>query len=459
MKNELSDNHSVKTDSVTLTGTADCQDRNPDQASVEPVAETEAVPEKKSKKRFFRKKQAHEACDADESHKSAEQGFSIPRFSRIMRPKRREKIVLALEGKDIRYRGPLSYRHLRILAWIMCALSACGSILMVTYRFVPDLLPVVKDVGTILSSLTSFALPLFMLANFAVILNVREGYRHLLISYAVFSLMMYAGFLFVLSHYVLGTFEIFLKSRYDALVAFSRTMGLVFHKGYISFNIFIDLFLCTLFSFFLSYQPKRFFRGKWHILFRWFAVLPILYEMACLVFKFLDGFGIISMPYYVWPLLTTKPPVVFIIFLAIAIYIKKRERSFRKSGFTHTEYVRYLKSNRNSLQFSLHVFLIFIVCSIIDIALLLTLPAILAVLLGNVESQELAMHLYIVIIDIGIGTGLILLIVSPIVLLFSYTKTYRNRMIDRLIPVGGVALVILFSIELIYQMLRMVPNL
>ena len=54
----------------------------------------------------------------------------------------------------------------------------------------------------------------------------------------------------------------------------------VTYQGYYAFNIFLDMFLCTLLLFFADYRPKRFFKGKLLYLFRSFAILPVLYDAA-----------------------------------------------------------------------------------------------------------------------------------------------------------------------------------
>lgn len=406
----------------------------------------------------IRAKVSAETAEADR-RKHLESTFTAPRFSRPFRPKRHEKIRKVLDGNDIKYRGPLSYRHLRILAWLMCAIAAGGSILLIAYRFIPNLLPAVNDFGQLFSNFSNLALPLFMLANFTVILNAKNGYRQLLITYAASALLLIFCFIFSLEHYAFGIFEVLLGNRAEGTDAVLQILSIVSPYGCLSFNIFIDLFLCTLLTFFLSYQPRRLFKGKWHILFRCLAILPIAYEIASVVLKLLAGLGEIVLPYYVWPFLTTKPPILFFIFLAIAVFIKKRERRFRKSGFTHTEYMRYLKTNRNSLQFSLRVFLIFIIGAVIDVLTFIILPIIFALTLKGIESEDQLEPLFQVIINVGVGKGLYMLIMSPVTLLFSYTRLYKNRTVDRLIPVGGILFVILFSIELVYQMIRMMPNL
>ena len=43
----------------------------------------------------------------------------------------------------------------------------------------------------------------------------------------------------------------------------------------------------------------------------------------------------------------------------------------------------------------------------------------------------------------------------PVILLFSYTRTYENQNKDIFIPIGGVALAVLVGIEGLYQGLVM----
>ena len=61
-------------------------------------------------------------------------------------------------------------------------------------------------------------------------------------------------------------------------------------------------------------------------------------------------------------------------------------------------------------------------------------------------------------LDLGIGGAGILLPIAPVVLLFSYTRTHKNQLIDYLIPVIGVLLSIFVYLEGVYQALQRIPN-
>ena len=62
------------------------------------------------------------------------------------------------------------------------------------------------------------------------------------------------------------------------------------------------------------------------------VALPILYEIGSIVLKAITSEGIITLSPYVFPLLTTKAPITFLIFLTMAIFIKNRRKFFFKKG-------------------------------------------------------------------------------------------------------------------------------
>ena len=62
-------------------------------------------------------------------------------------------------------------------------------------------------------------------------------------------------------------------------------------------------------------------------------------------------------------------------------------------------------------------------------------------------------------LTLALGESVLLLLLSPLMLLFSYTRTHRNKRPDTLIPLAGIALIVLVYIEGGYQLLRMAPDL
>ena len=359
---------------------------------------------------------------------------------------------------DIRYRGPLSYRTFKILGWLCIALSQVAVLLTMEARLDPGMADALRTPTMVLKLLSNLALPFLLIANFALILNAGEGYGKQLARFGGIALAVVAGSVALFQRYIVGSVAVFMESRQEAVAFLSDMFHMPSGAGYLSYNLFIDLFLCTLLMFFLNYRPKRLFTGKLLGVFRAFAVLPVVYEIASITLKILAVEGKVALPLIVFPLLTVKPPMTFLVFVVLAFFIKNRERVFRKNGRTHADYQAFLKTNRNSLQFSSFTAIILAAAGILDIVAFFVVSAILSQ--HTPEGAELAEDFYLSHLNaLGLGDSVLLLLLSPLMLLFSYTRTHRNKMPDTLIPFAGVVLIALVYIEGGYQFLLMVPDL
>ena len=359
---------------------------------------------------------------------------------------------------DIRYRGPLSYRTFKILGWICIALSQVVVLLTLEARLDPSMADVLQTPTTVLNLLSNMALPFFLIANFALILNADEGYGRQLLRFGGIALAVVAGSVMLFQRYIVGSAAIFTESRQDAVAFLEMAFHMASGTGYLSYNLFIDLFLCTLLMFFLNYRPKRLFTGKLLGVFRAFAVLPIAYEIASITLKILAVEGKVFLPFILFPFLTVKPPMTFLVFLVLAFFIKNRERIFRKSGRTHEEYQAFLKTNRNSFQFSRFTAIILAVAGILDVIVMVIVQGILSNLVPEgVEMTEDMLQSHLT--ALGLGESVLLLLLAPLMLLFSYTRTHKNKAPDIFIPFAGIALIVLVYIEGGYQFLLMAPDL
>ena len=113
----------------------------------------------------------------------------------------------------------------------------------------------------ILGYASSLVAPLFLIAAFSVVLNAKNGYRRLFIVYGGATLLIYGLFLLFYSHYIIGLLTVALG--YEGANTVVETMfSLLAPNGYLSFNIFIDLLLCTAVTFFLNYNPSHHFKEK-----------------------------------------------------------------------------------------------------------------------------------------------------------------------------------------------------
>lgn len=367
-----------------------------------------------------------------------------PRFKII----KKVDILNITPENDMRYRGPLSYRYLRILAWLGFLFLQILNIIRLR-NYIEGEIVVSNTVMLLLELFGILSVPLLLIANFAVILNGTQSYRKLIITYSFMALIFGIVFLYVYYHFFArlvsvtsnspGFAQTLIKKRLDILTQSNSLM---------TFNFFIDLLICTLILFFINYDPKKFFQGKKRIIFRLFVLLPVLYEIGCVAIKVLVSELHISVPVWCFPLLTTKPPFTFVIFLIAALYIKKRESYFIKHGKTHEDYQKFLKTNTNSFQFSISLSAIIILVSIADFASFIIIG--MAYRSATGLPPELA---YLNVASWGFGGSAKPLLIVPLLLLFSYTKTHKNILIDLMIPVAAIIMVSLTYVEGAFQLL------
>ena len=364
---------------------------------------------------------------------------------------RRKKLSEVSLEHDIRYRGPLSYRHLRMFGWLCIVIAQVSLLLTLGGNISDQLQEQTMTLQTVLSVVASMSVPFLLLANYALILDTSDGYKRQFTIHIAATALIVVLSLFILNRYAVGTVAVLTGSRQTAI----EQINLAVHStksGSVSFNLFIDLLLCTLFMYCLNARPKRFFQGKKIRILRAMADLPVLYEAASIALRILAAQDKIVLDYNIFPFLTTKPPMMFLVFLVLAFFIKYRERSFCKNGRTHAEYDLFLKTRRNSLQFSVFTAIVFAVAGVLD-----------SMILGFLANALLAHQsangdLIFKMLDLGIGGAGILLPMAPVVLLFSYTRTHKNQLMDYLIPVMGVLLSIFVYLEGAYQAVQRIPN-
>jgi hypothetical protein len=349
-------------------------------------------------------------------------------------------------------RAPLSYRHLRILGWLFIAVSQVSVVLELA-SFLG--LPVgnYEKWSTLCYELGVIAVPLFLLANFAVILNGSKKYTSLLAMYAGFCAAFFFAYFFVVEHYLSGLMNAaasagtFPRENLESLLrSFSPS-------GFIAFNVFLDLSLCTAFSYFVLGQPGL-FRGKKLRYFRALAVLPVLYEAAGILLKALSSMGRIIMPVYLFPLLPTKPPMMFVLFVGLVLMIKFRECQYEQKGETTEQSEESLRKYVNTQRFSLALMGLMIVAALLDILLERVLPhAIVGTFPagGEVEPLTAAVN---TVKACGFGDATMLLFLAPFSLLISFSKRYEKTMVDMFVPLFGMALIVYVYFEGVFQILR-----
>ena len=377
------------------------------------------------------------------------------------RRRRRRKIDEYTLENDIKYRGPLSYRWLRILAWLFLIISQIGVLLALGSKLDSGLANKVGDLPDLMSGAKDIMMPLFLVATFATILNGSRTFKSMLIVYGGGAIIFYILFILFHERYVAGLIAWAMQIDRSAAVELIDGLLSMVKSGYLAFNIFIDLFLVTLLTFFLVYKPKKIFVGKKLVWFRFFAIIPIAYEVASFTLKMLGALGTMTVSPYLFALLTTKPPMTFIVFLGIAIFIKVRGRIYKKRGKTPEQYSEFLKTKANSWQFSKYLALFMFIAGIIDLIIhIILLVGFAAIAIGIEEDADtiaqVLTYVSAAMTKAGIGESYPLIVASPIILFFSYTRTHKNTRFDMFIPILAIIALIFVYLEAMMIAIKMV---
>ena len=351
--------------------------------------------------------------------------------------------------RDIRYRGPLSYQGLMALGWLMIVFTAVRILLsmQIASEQDPQLISTIGPFVTVLEYLTGFSVPLMLIANFARIMNNDGEYKNLLLSNGIAAAAVFGASWLFFSRYAVGTLSMAVTEPEQVmprLEAFFRAHN---QAGFLSFNMFVDLFLCTLTMFCLNARPKRFFTGKKIFLLRLIALLPIAYEIASLWLKILAVTERITLPFWTFPLLTVKPPITYALFVCMAVHFRGREFRFCRHGRTHREYLDYLQSNRNSLHFSIYLAVGLLIAAVAD-ALLSNAIYWGAIRWVQADKGETAVISWKAFEATGLGKDNdYLILIAPLMLLFSYNRVPRWKKLDKVIPAAAIVIIILLFLE------------
>ena len=360
---------------------------------------------------------------------------------------------------DIKYSGPLSFQSFQILGWSCIVITVIMALMKIAMKVNPADTQRFATINDIISYIAGMSLPFLLMANFARILNNTDGYRKQLLKNGGAMAALFLVFMIFFNRYVVGTVGLLLQDSKEAYPLVMTSFYGVSPKGFFAFNIFVDLFLCTLVMYFMNARPTKIFTGKKIYIFRAFTLLPIAYEVASIILKGSAAAGNILLPSWVFPLLTVKPPMTFLVFVFLAIHIKTRELRYCRHGKTHEEYQEFLKTNRNAWHFSVYAAVVLFIAGVIDLVIAIFL---LAKQAGSAEALNAIMESEkafknTIAISIGFGKASCLIFFAPIVLLFNYTKIPKNKTVGMLIPVAGILLIVLIGVQGIYQLVSIAP--
>ena len=358
---------------------------------------------------------------------------------------KKEKRFLRIKNRlfkegDIKYQGPLSYRALRILAWICFCFGQMVLLFSISDKMI-GWNPLGEVGNNIFALLSHLSTPFFIIASFGLALSGNRNVRDYMLFYGLAYLAIGFGFIFFYLRYVNGLFVTMGMEKMAFVEAFEA-----FLSDKVQVNVFADLCAFALFHFFMNYTPRHLFVDKKLIIFRLFSLIPIAFVITSFILKILGSYNVISLSLYVYPFLTTKSPLVFAVFVVISLWIKNRERWFIKLGASKEEYQQFLTTNRNSLSVSIHLSIVIFVAAMIDllmIVIMFLVHSIIASTTGAFDDRFMSAY--------GLGEAFAMLLAVPFILLYSYQRKHKDHRIDILIPLCGIGLVMLTYVECIYQ--------
>lgn len=356
---------------------------------------------------------------------------------------------------DIKYQGPISYQGFQVLGWLCIVMGVVIVMMKLSIKVNPDMHARFDKIGDILSYIPPMSLPFLLIANFSKILNNEEGYKKQILRNGLASAGIFLLFNLFFYRYIIGSLKLLTVEPNQVMPMVTDMMYLSTHYGFMAFNIFIDLFLCTMFMFFLNYRPTKFFTGGKLYLFRAFSILPIAYEIASILLKFRCAEMKIELPVWTFPLLTVKPPMTFFVFVLMALFIKFREWRYCRHGRTHEDYEAFLKTNRNSLHFSVFLTVMLAIAAIADYSIMLAMVIKQA---GSLDALtkivDNAQEFYPNAVAIGFGKSWPLILVAPLMLLYSYTRRPKYEQYGILIPAVAIVMIVLVVIQGAFQILN-----
>ena len=354
---------------------------------------------------------------------------------------------------DIGYRGPFSYRHFKIIGWLLFVFKMLLPLLTLASKMDSGIAETLAVPLGLLELLTPLSVFFLLLASFSQLL-VKRDYKQQMITYGGATLAIILIFNLLYHRYIVSAVDAFVGDRYETLAICNAVFSALSPMGFVTFNVFLDLFLCTCVLFFLNYEPSKYFVGEKLKWFRCLALLPVVFELVCLWLKLQANSGGFHMPISFFPFLPTKPPLMFFAVCAMIVYHTLLERRFREGGRTHEEYVAYLGTNRNSWQFAKFAALACLVAGIVDTVvaniMIMNDPEGGIEVITAIWEEAGGISFYNVVskyFNAGFGGSVQLILFAPVMLLFDYRKTYKSTAVETVIPVVAIVLLLVICLE------------
>lgn len=150
---------------------------------------------------------------------------------------------------DIKYKAPLSYRHIRIIAWIMMVLvqvSLSLATMASVANYMDRSITALQTASDVCGFLGQLAVPLFLLANFALILSSQENIKKLVLFHASMAILIIALYLLMYDRYFVGLAKLLLEPfgiTNAKILAISLSENISLN---ISLSMSLLIYLCVL---------------------------------------------------------------------------------------------------------------------------------------------------------------------------------------------------------------------
>ncbi len=215
------------------------------------------------------------------------------------------------------YQPFFSYQILKYIGVVLLTVSqlvtlnSIYSLYFGTTNFIDD------NLKTLLKTIGQIGLPLVLIATLAGIIYNRKRIYLYLGFYAAGAI----SFVF-LEQLAIHLYVMMLLSQGGVTISAETLQSIeqliiTFLNEFVSLNVFVDLFLCACFFFFMFYRPK-----KRQFLFRICFFLPLSYLIAGYILAVLRKYGILSLNFYLVSFLPSKKPIAYAIVFAMLIYLK-----------------------------------------------------------------------------------------------------------------------------------------
>lgn len=275
--------------------------------------------------------------------------------------------------KDIRFRPFISANLLRLIAMILLGIAQVASVLMVYMKISGNLTSDLARELTWYKNLVNLSTPFILVTIIANVTRNPQSLKKYCIKYFIYAILFYAFEIILFRCFIVPFLEQTFMYMLNVEGQMPKEAHIIILKmlSYISssfsnLNTFIDVFICTLFAFFVLYQPK-FKHQKSIKIFRTMTILPVIYIVASFILIGFNKMGYISYGIEFGALLIHRSYVCLLFFIFIILYIKYKRKTM--SNEDDDKYLGYVNTNRGLMYFNIVIVSVLLVLSTFDFLL------------------------------------------------------------------------------------------